>query len=228
MRRLYVVDDDNAVRTSLHGLLTMMPEQTIGSFSGGDVFLAGAAALEPGVLLLDLHMPGTGGIEVLETLCHAHPGNFTPLILTAVPSDDLAIRALQRGAFDFLEKPCDTKTLMEAIDSAFASRADDTMIATRATLARSKIDRLSGREIEVLTGLVDGHKNSAIGCELGISLRAVELCRSALLTKLDASNLTAAIRIAYDAGMVSPTGSWRLPGEPSPPWGSASVELSDR
>jgi two-component system response regulator FixJ len=201
-RNLYIVDDDDSVRASLHGLLALRPDQAVHSFPSGDRFLADAGSLDPGVLLLDFHMPGADGMEVLHALRERYRGKFAPLILTGAASDGIAVRALRAGALDFIEKPYETSLLLDAVDAAFSSLAKDNAAAQRATAARARIDSLSDRERDVLMCLIEGHANRVIASALDISSRTVEIYRANLLTKLSVGNLSAAFRIVTAAGMI--------------------------
>src|SRR5690349_1507990 len=103
MRHIYVVDDDDAVRASLFSLLGLRSDAAVQAFRSGDHFLERAAELPAGCVLLDIHMPGRNGLEVLEQI-HGDP-RFSTIILTGQGDVTLATRAMKAGAVDFLEKP---------------------------------------------------------------------------------------------------------------------------
>lgn len=126
-RCIYIVEDDAAVRSSLHGLLSLRSDRIVCAFSCGDSFLAEAASLAPGLLLLDLHLPGTGGLGVLEILRRRHGSRFSTLILTGSSANDMIASALAAGAIGFIEKPYEAQLLMDSIDSAFLDMADTTI-----------------------------------------------------------------------------------------------------
>jgi two-component system response regulator FixJ len=119
----------------------------------------------------------------------------------------LAVAALQAGALDVIEKPYEAKMLLDSVDAAFSSLANDSAAAARVTAARTRIDRLSGQERDVLMGLIEGHAHGVIASALDISSRAVQVCRASLLTKLRVESLSAALRVAFAAGMIPQTGA---------------------
>ena len=199
-RHIFVVDDDESVRTSLIHLLRLLPDHVVRDFPSGDAFLAAAAHLPPGCLLLDLHMPGTSGIGVLEALARDTP-RFGTVVLTGEGDVSLAVQAMKAGALDFLEKPCNHMRLFEAIETVFAQQAQAQRVVTRRSQAIAKINSLSLRERDVLIGLMDGRSNKVIAHDLGISPRTVEIYRAKLMEKFNVRSLSEALGIAFAAGL---------------------------
>jgi two-component system response regulator FixJ len=204
IRNIYLVDDDDAVRASLHSLLSLQSNLVVRSFRSGDLFLGDAGALDAGVLLLDFHMPGSNGIDVLHALRESDPTRFAPVILTGEGNVALAVEAMKAGALDFLEKPYEAETLLQVIDGAFSRLAHDSASAAHTESAKTKIDGLSPRERDVLMGLIEGRANKVIAYELDISPRTVEIYRANLMTKLGVRSLPEALRIAFAAGLIPP------------------------
>ncbi|MCW3847437.1 response regulator [Sphingomonas sp. LB-2] len=198
-RTIYIVDDDDAVRASLHSLLSVRADLVIRSYRSGDAFLAEAKELDSGVLLLDFHMPGASGLDVLHTL--DGNGTFVPIILTGQGNVGLAVQAMKAGALDFIEKPYEADQLMQVVDGAFARLEADTDAAARVDQASAKIARLSPRETDVLKGLIEGRSNKVIAYELDISPRTVEIYRANLMEKLEVRSLSEALRVAFAAGL---------------------------
>ncbi|MBW8910506.1 MAG: response regulator [Sphingomonas sp.] len=203
IRNIYLVDDDDAVRASLHGLLSLRSDLVVRNFRSGDQFLERAAQLESGVLLLDYHMPGKNGIEVLQQLGSPSPARFLTVILTGEGNIDIAVQAMKSGAFDFLEKPYKADALMEAIDKAFDRMEHDSAGSAQIETARAKVAVLSPRERDVLTGLIEGRSNKIIAYELAISPRTVEIYRANLMTKMGVRSLSEALRVAFAAGLIA-------------------------
>ncbi|OAN52590.1 MULTISPECIES: response regulator transcription factor [unclassified Sphingobium] len=201
-RQIFIVDDDDSVRLSLVQLLSILPDHQVHSFASGDVFLAAAARLDPGCLLLDLHMPGTPGIGVLEAIGPIAE-RFATIVLTGESDVGTAVQAMKLGAFDFLEKPCDHVRLIAAIESAFSRQAKSIQAVTRRAQALAKINSLSLRERDVLIGLIEGHSNKVIAHDLGISPRTIEIYRAKLMEKLHVRSLSEALGIAFAAGLYS-------------------------
>lgn len=201
-RSIHLVDDDEAVRASLHALLSLRGDLIVRSFRTGDQFLADAPNLDPGVVLLDFHMPGTNGLEVLAALRKGSPGKFATVMLTGEGNISLAVEAMKAGALDFIEKPYDATTLLDVVDSAFARLEEEHVAQGHSATARAKIGALSPRERDVLTGLIEGRANKVIAYELDISPRTVEVYRANLMSKLNVRSLPEALRIAFAAGLI--------------------------
>ena len=199
MRNIYIVDDDDAVRASLQSLLATRPNLLIRSFRSGDAFLAEVKDVDPGVLLLDVHMPGASGIDVLRAL--PDPKQFASIVLTGQGNITLAVDAMKAGALDFVEKPYEHLALLQMIEGAFSRLETDSADAARIEAAKAKLARLSGRETDVLKGLIDGHANKVIAHHLDISPRTVEIYRAHLMEKLEVRSLSEALRIAFAAGL---------------------------
>ncbi len=202
MRTVYVVDDDDAVRASVQGLLSTRPNLLIRGFRSGDAFLDELSSLDPGIVLLDHHMPGNTGLEVLRKLVPFAP-HFAPIILTGQGDVQLAVEAMKAGALEFLEKPCDPHILLRTVDEGFARLETETAAADRTQAARQRIARLSMRETDVLMGLIDGQPNKVIAHALSLSPRTVEIYRANLMDKLGVRSLSEALRIAFAAGLVT-------------------------
>ena len=119
MRNIYIVDDDADVRESLELLLSTQPDSTVATFSSGNAFLAEMKRLEPGVVLLDYYMPGLNGLEVLDVL-RERDAPFATVMITAHEDVNVAVKALEAGACDFLEKPYEYENLLIVLRIAFA------------------------------------------------------------------------------------------------------------
>lgn len=198
-RTIYIVDDDDAVRASLHSLLSVRADLVIRSYRSGDAFLAEARELDSGVLLLDFHMPGASGLDVLHSLNGG--SSFVPIILTGQGNVSLAVQAMKAGALDFIEKPYEADQLLSVVDNAFSRLEADSDAAARVDQAAAKIARLSPRETDVLKGLIEGRSNKVIAYELDISPRTVEIYRANLMEKLEVRSLSEALRVAFAAGL---------------------------
>lgn len=102
-RTIYLVDDDDAVRASLHTLLSLQANLVVHNFRSGDRFLAGVPDLDPGVVLLDFHMPGASGLDVLQALRDQAAKAFAAIIVTGEGNVGLAVQAM-KGAQSTLSK----------------------------------------------------------------------------------------------------------------------------
>ncbi|WP_010187732.1 response regulator transcription factor [Sphingomonas sp. PAMC 26605] len=200
-KQLYIVDDDEAVRESLLMLLAVRGDFTVESFASGDAFLDATPQRDAGIILLDLHMPGISGLDVL-TAIRREALPYLSVVVTGHGNITVAVEAMKRGAIDFLEKPYDWRTLLETIDRAFDRLGRDTEDAARIAAAQEQIARLAPREVDVLHGLIAGKVNKVIAHELAISPRTVEVYRAHLMNKLHVQSLPDALRIAFAAGLV--------------------------
>jgi two-component system response regulator FixJ len=200
-RQVFIVDDDDPVRASLQSLLALQPNLLVRGFRSGDAFIAAMPELDPGVILLDVHMPGASGLDVLRLL-RAQTPKFVPIIVTGQGNIAMAVEAMKAGALDFIEKPYDHVSLLDVVANAFAKLEETGANAVRADQARAKLAALSARETDVLMGLIAGRANKVIAYELDISPRTVEIYRANLMTKLGVRSLSEALRIAFSAGVV--------------------------
>ena len=190
-----VVDDDEAVCDSLSILLETSGYQ-VKSFMSALDFLADRRRGDPGVLVLDVRMPVLDGLELQKRLKDA--GDNIPIIMVTGHGDvPMAVRAIQMGAVDFLEKPFSEEALLNAVDKALKLQSSS---AAAADIDAGLLDRLTKREREVLDKLVDGKPNKIIAYELGISPRTVEIHRSRVMSKLEADSVQHLVKIVMSTG----------------------------
>jgi two-component system, LuxR family, response regulator FixJ len=133
----------------------------------------------------------------------AEHGKWLPLVAFApMPSTPRVVQAVLAGAIDYLEWPFDAVTIRAAIELARSSADGIGNARLREAMARSRIQKLTRREREVLAGVADGLSNRRIGERLAISPRTVEIHRANMLTKMGANHTSEAIRIAIEASLV--------------------------
>ena len=196
-RRVYLVDDDEAVRRSVSFMLRTSG-YIVKTFATGADLLDAAPELLPGCILLDVRMPGVDGIEVQHRL--AKLGVFLPVIVMTGHGDiNVAVQAMKAGAIDFIEKPFERAVLENALKEGFERGQSEARNHARLDKATARLNVLTARENEVLQGLTRGHPNKTIGAELGISPRTVEIHRANLMMKLEVGSLSEALRIAFAA-----------------------------
>ena len=193
-----IVDDDDMVRHSTAALLERAGYK-VRTFESGDAFLAAQLPGEFDCVLLDMRMPGTDGLGVLQVL-GAWEAMPQVLVLTAHGAVAEAVEAMKLGAADFLEKPYPAETLLGAIGKALASGPSKAATADASAIA--KVGLLSQRQKQVLRGILEGRPNKIIAYELGLSIRTVEAYRAQLLEKLGVRGTAEAIRLAIAAGML--------------------------
>jgi two-component system response regulator DctR len=179
---VHVVDDDDAIRDALAWLLRSrgLPART---WPSGEAFLADYGEAMRGCIVLDVRMDGMSGVELFERLLSA--GSRLPVIfLTGHGDVPLAVSALKRGAFDFVEKPLNDNDLVDRILAAF--RQEESLrreIETEADVT-SRLEALSQRERQVMERILAGDFNKQIADVLGIAVRTVEVHRARVFEKM--------------------------------------------
>jgi RNA polymerase sigma factor (sigma-70 family) len=181
-----VVDDDESLRTALLRLLNAAGYEAQGYASTGE-FLLYSPRERPGCLLLDLRLPGPSGLDLQASL--PDNGFSLPVVfMTGHPEVAASVRAMKAGAVDFLEKPVERKTLLEALQRALARDASQRQARAEAEHLRARFAALTPREHEVLERVVEGKLNKQIADELGVSERTVKSQRAQLMDKLGAGS----------------------------------------
>lgn len=194
-----IVDDDEAVRHSTAQLLQGAGFR-VETFPSGDCFLGTDATERVACILLDLHMPGAGGLAVLAAM--HRPGGSPPVIVLTGHGDlAVAIEAMKLGACDFIEKPYEMDDLLTAVRTALAGGREARDANESRARAIALVALLTSRQRQVLIGILRGLQNKMIAYELGLSIRTVETYRAQLLEKLGVNGTAEAVRFALDAGL---------------------------
>jgi two-component system response regulator FixJ len=202
---VHVVDDDDSIRRSVDFLLRTAGFE-VEKWPDGESFLRGAGH-SPACVLLDVRMSGMDGLQVQEEMA-ARGLNLPVIVLTGHGDIATAVRAMQAGALDFIEKPFSREQLLKALEAGFLRLADRKGQHEHESWAKTQIAGLTQREQEVLEGLACGYPNKTIAYDLGISSRTVEVYRANVMEKLEVTNFADALRIAFAAGMGSES-EWR-------------------
>ena len=200
MPKVYVIDDDAAMRDSLNFLLDAANFE-VALFESATNFLEMLPRLDFGCVVSDGRMPGIDGIELLKRM-KSLDSRFPMVIITGHGDVPLAVEAMKLGAVDFLEKPFEDDRLIGMIEAAIRQRepAAKDEAATRDIAAR--IDSLSPRERQVMEGLITGLSNKMIARNYDISPRTIEVYRANVMTKMQAGSLSELVRLAMRAGML--------------------------
>ena len=194
--KIYVVDDDDAVGDSIKALLSSVGYEAE-VFASARQFLESFDPSGAACILLDVRMPGMDGLTLLERMGADRRG--VPVIMVTGHGDvPLAVRAMQAGAADFVEKPFEEARLLQSIELAI-SNAASAPVATDDDLT-ARFARLTPRETDVMRQMVIGHPNKIIAYHLGLSPRTVEIHRGRVMRKTGAESLSHLVRLAIKAG----------------------------
>lgn len=190
---VFIVDDDQAIRHAMEFLMRSVGlDHEI--FHSADDFLASFADEKPGCLVLDIRMPGLGGLELQEKLIEM--GSTLPIIFITGHGDvPMAVDAMQKGAIDFIQKPFRDQDLLDRIGEALKTDQERRTERQEHAEVQTRIDRLTKREHEVLDLVVTGKPNKVIAYELGVSQRTVEIHRARVMEKMQARSLADLVRM---------------------------------
>ena len=180
MTRVYIVDDDNAVRSALR-LLLRTAELEVEAFPSADAFLDGADLAQRCCVLLDIRMPGMTGTALHEELLRRNI-RVPVIFITGHGDIPMAVDAMRKGAFDFIEKPFDDERLLSQVLAALESF--DVVAEEKLDPAATLDELLSLRQREVLQRVLDGKPSRQIAEELMISVKTVEFHRARIMQRL--------------------------------------------
>lgn len=199
--RVYIVDDDDAIRDSLETLLDTMGFDVL-AFASALEFLRLAPSLPFGCLVSDLQMPEMDGLELYRRLTDLNV-KLPVVVVTAHGDISTAVRAMRAGAVDFVEKPFSNDAILASIRRALAERPAPTATDQAREAIRERMKHLSPREREVMDGMVAGHSNKVIAQNLSLSPRTVEIHRARVMDKMQAHSLSELVRFALAVGASS-------------------------
>lgn len=205
---VYIVDDNAMVRASVAAFLESagFPSR---QFSAPGMFLDEADSLSPGCVLLDVRMPEIDGFQVLQKL--AEKRSVLPVVIMTGHGDVVtAVRAMKLGAHDFIEKPFEKNMLLGILARVFTMLDRTVRDRARQDDVTARLARLTDREREVLVGLLSGRSNKLIAYDLDISIRTVEMHRSAMMDRLGVRTFVGALRLGIEGGLALPPTSTDL------------------
>jgi len=195
---VFIVDDDEAVRSSLRLLLKsvgLVPN----AVASAREFLDKYDPAQPGCLVLDVRMPEMSGLELQEQLNRI--GAVIPVIFITGHGDvPMAVEAMQAGAFDFVQKPFRDQDLIDRIQRALEKDRATRALLNERSLIRERLESLTPREREVLTMVTSGKPNKIMAADLGVSQRTVEIHRARVMEKMGAASLAQLVRMVMDLG----------------------------
>jgi len=188
-RTVYVVDDDEAVRDSL-GMLFRAAGLRAETFASAQAFMQRGSWERPGCLVLDIRMPGQSGTALHEELLGR--GLRIPVVFITGHGDiRMAVAAMKKGAYDFVEKPFDDHQLLGQVMSALQGDAGERPVAA----PEDALARLSEREREVLDRVLEGKSSRQVAEELFISVKTVEFHRARIMGKLGVRSVAQLFRV---------------------------------
>jgi len=193
---VFVVDDDESVRSSVRFLL-----RTAGidsrAFGSAPEFLRSYDPAQPGCLVLDVRMPGMSGLELQREL-NLRGVTIPVIFITGHGDIPMAVEAMQHGAHDFLQKPFSDEDLIARIHRALAKDAKARAALEGHNAIRACLESLTPREREVLVLMVRGKPSKVIAHELGVSQRTVEIHRARVMEKSGAASLVELVRMVMN------------------------------
>ena len=191
---IHIVDDDESQRESLLGLLRSVDIKAQ-AYATVAEFLAAKLPDAPGCLVLDVRLPGIGGLDFQARL--ADHGIRLPVILMTGHGDiPMSVRGMKAGAVDFLTKPFRDQDMLDAIATAVERDRVRRAVEVAASTVYQKFESLTPREREVVELVVSGKMNKQIAHELGLSIVTVKIHRGAAMRKMGARNLTELVKMA--------------------------------
>ena len=200
--RVFVVDDDQSVRTSLATLLSA-EDYADESFASAAEYLARVPHPGPTCLVLDVQLPGLDGIALQQQL--TQKSRMEQIVFITGHGDiPMGIGAMKRGAVDFLPKPFSDEDLLSAVAKALARSAENQRQRGEVVESRVRLAKLTPREFEVLRLVIAGLLNKQIAAELGIKLRTIKTHRARVMQKMGVVSVAELVRLAQKAGVVPP------------------------
>jgi two-component system, LuxR family, response regulator FixJ len=193
---IYIVDDDEGVRSSLHFLL-----QSVGltghMLASAKEFLETYKPEQPGCVILDVRMPGMSGLQLQQRL-NLKGATIPVIFITGHADIPMAVEAMQHGAFDFLQKPFRDQDLLDRIHRALQRDARHRAELAQQERIRASFESLTPREREVLALMTRGKANKVMAEELGVSQRTVEVHRARVMEKTGAESLAQLVRMTME------------------------------
>lgn len=191
--KAHIVDDDDATRDAL-GFLLSTVDINVTLYAGAAEFLDVARDAR-GCVITDIRMAEIDGMQLVQRLKEMGVG-LPVIVMTGHGDIALAVEAMKAGVVDFFEKPFDDELIITAVRRAMEQSFNGERRETERTEIVHRVDSLSGREREVLSGLLAGKANKIIAHELDISPRTVEIYRANVMTKMHAKSLSDVVRMA--------------------------------
>jgi two-component system response regulator FixJ len=196
---VFVVDDEEAVRDSMRMMLERAG-YNVRSFASAEEFLEAYEPSTLGCLVCDVRLGGQSGLELQREL-DRRKCPLPVILITGHGDVEMAVAAVKRGAFDFIEKPFEDGRLYTSVAQALTAGREFLAKEEEITALRNRIAELSPRQREVLELLIDGLSNKEIAKLLGISPRTVETYRAFVMARMGASSLAELVKMSIRVGL---------------------------
>ncbi len=199
---VYVVDDDQGMLDSTVWLLESVGLKAL-PFTSGRAFLDACEPNRPACVLLDVRMPGMGGLNVQQAL--RERGITMPVIFVSGHADvPIVVRAFKAGAHDFIEKPYNQQLLLDSVQQALSGGNARHTATQEHTQLEARLSSLTPRERDVFLPLVKGYTTREIAEQLEVSPKTIDLYRSRVMKRMQAQHLPDLVGMAVAAGLVDP------------------------
>ena len=192
-RCVHIVDDEAKVREAL-ALLLSTAQIDSKAFGSAEDYLAAVQLSEPACVILDNHLPGLSGIELLRRLSDT-AAKTAVIMITGYADVPMAVSAMKAGAFHFVQKPFDAEALLMTVEEALARTSEVRDLHSETQEFNSRFALLTQREKEVLSLLVEGLPTKLIANRLGITIRTTEHHRAAVMQKMQARTISHLVRM---------------------------------
>ena len=199
--RIFIIDDDEAIRRSISLLLNASGYATE-SFAGAEEFLETVDYSGAGCILLDIFLEGKTGLELQEEIKNKFQ-NLPIIYITGLGDIPMSVRALKKGAANFLEKPVDEQQLLDAVEEALSLSYQKVPEQKETSRIRSLISTLTPREYEIFRYLITGMLNKQIASKLNISEHTVKLHRGKITGKLGVKSVAEIVLMAKKLNLTS-------------------------
>lgn len=181
---VFIVDDDDAMRDSI-AYLVQSVGRAVETYESAEAFLARVDSARAGCLILDVRMPGMGGLDLQQVL-QVRGIQLPVIVITGHGDIPMAVRAMRAGAVSFLEKPFNDQALLDHVGEAMRIDREVRRQREQTAQAALRLAALTAREREVLEAVVAGKQNRMIAEELGLSVKTVEAHRHRMMGKMQA------------------------------------------
>jgi FixJ family two-component response regulator len=197
---VHLIDDDESVRSSLERLVKSVGYKAK-SYVSARAFLDEYTPGQSECLVTDIRMPLMSGLELQDELV-ARKADLPIVFITGHGNVPASVRAMKAGAVDFITKPFDNQTMIEAINQALSKARDQQELQLEAKEAKQRIGSLSPREHEVMALVVRGLTNKEVAHQLRISMKTVHVHRARVMDKAGVDSLAELVLLAHAAGVV--------------------------